>query len=794
MNSYSLNIQLRDKYRFCKPQLPKFKMAGPTESTKDELDTRPDEDPPAEDRAAIKSELGIANEDKSDVPEWKVDNDYSFYQPLDQSQKEIRLVTISPGDFNEPLHCTLVRHSDSWAETSYESLSYCWGDLGDTTCITLRHNYGSLADPTSESDKCNEQKFNITKNLDQALRYLRFEDKPRVLWIDALCINQGSIRERNYAIPFMVDVYRSAECVLVFLGEERQSEHFQGMWDLLNMLNAAVERAGVKPLWQHQDIDKTLDEIKIVPRIEGTGSDSGLTTFRMHMSMIFSEFFNKFPWFRRVWVVQEVMNAKRAIVYCGKQQRDWLDILVMLCWAAKSSRSYAAGWSGTHMYDELPPFLWTRLHAARHGDIERPARVPLLDAITKGRAFQATDPRDKIIALLSFGEDTHDIAGLPPRLKPDYGKTASGVWRDMTRQWIIDHRSLDILGIIREKIDRNNQVAANTIFITQLSGEESKKSSTSGAVELPPDGHPSWALWHAEHPGSAPQALFRLQNPLSSCSIPLDIATLDNPKDPNILNIPGTILNPITSVQWAFKRWTYTDEDMRQFNHSKTPALSVQSGVPVAWGILIGAIDELSDDSDAKQIAFSTRGRGGVTIEPYPNGSSLIQAFVEALICRRLSKRWFLPEQPMSLDSADPLPTSERADLQTLAHFAAHWARGCDPEMGWIPGQWAERLRALAKHGSSRAFTEMCGYAEDRCFFRTKRAGFGLCAQGARAGDYVASLAGGGTPFVLRPLEVRDGRASRFGLVGECYLHDLDIRRVTQAAVDRGDVDTVCIV
>ncbi|KAI0592830.1 hypothetical protein F4775DRAFT_580614 [Biscogniauxia sp. FL1348] len=88
----------------------------------------------------------------------------------------------------------------------------------------------------------------------------------------------------------------------------------------------------------------------------------------------------------------------------------------------------------------------------------------------------------------------------------------------------------------------------------------------------------------------------------------------------------------------------------------------------------------------------------------------------------------------------------------------------------------------------------MCAHAEDRCFFRTARAGFGLCPQGTRVGDYVASLAGGATPFILRPLEIRDGRASHFRLIGECYLHDLDIRRVTQAAAARGDIDMFSIV
>ncbi|KAI1635361.1 hypothetical protein F4809DRAFT_614450 [Biscogniauxia mediterranea] len=56
----------------------------------------------------------------------------------------------------------------------------------------------------------------------------------------------------------------------------------------------------------------------------------------------------------------------------------------------------------------------------------------------------------------------------------------------MTRQWIIDHQSLDMLSIIREKIDKNNQVAKNTIFLTQTSDDRPQKSSASSFIKTPP--------------------------------------------------------------------------------------------------------------------------------------------------------------------------------------------------------------------------------------------------------------------------------------------------------------------
>lgn len=716
----------------------------------------------------------------SDVPEWKVDNDYSHYRPLDHSRKEIRLATISAGAFDDPIHCKLTRHELLSNGLDFEALSYCWGDLKDTETITLRHNYFSDGSSLEGEPEGGQHIFNVTRTLARALRYLRYAEKERTIWIDALCINQGSIKERNYAVSFMADVYRHAASAAIFLGEERTTQHFRGLWDLMGMLKGAVERAGTKPLWQHADIGAALDEIKLAPKTEEARSDESM--FRVHMSLIFEDFF-KYPWFKRVWVVQEAMNAKDAVVYCGDRQTDWRDILVMLCWAVKLSRSYSGGFAASlDLRDRLPPFLWTSLHASKKGQIDAPARMPLLDVISRGRAFGATDPRDKVFALLSFGEGSSDLTQLAPRLKPDYGKSASDVWRDLTRQWIIDHESLDVLSTLREEVDKNNQIAEKTVFVSAADDPDFPESRPSGPVEKPPAGHPSWSLWHAQHPESAGWALFNAPNEITQSSYPMDLDRLDKPTDPAILSLPGGVLDTVVKAQWTFKRWTYSDSDIRQFNYNTKPPTSVKSGVEIAWASAIGGMKGVGDDT-VKQLAFDA---GEITITPYPDGRSRLQAFIETLICRCLNGRYFFPGQKMSLDpeDAEGLADSEREDLQIIADFAAHWAEGVDGKMQWFPQEWGGILKPLARHGSSRGFTERCGFIEGRCFFQSGRGAFGLCPRGTRAGDVVASLAGGRTPFVLRRTSED---AARCVLVGDCYMHNVDVKRTTRASVDRGD-------
>lgn len=81
-----------------------------------------------------------------------------------------------------------------------------------------------------------------------------------------------------------------------------------------------------------------------------------------------------------------------------------------------------------------------------------------------------------------------------------------------------------------------------------------------------------------------------------------------------------------------------------------------------------------------KQLAFYA---GEITITPYTDGRSRLRAFIETLICRCLSGKYFYQGQKMSLDPEDTkgLGVSEREDLQIIADFAAHWTEGIDGKM-----------------------------------------------------------------------------------------------------------------
>src|SRR5436853_6511842 len=108
------------------------------------------------------------------------------YHHLDYSRNEIRLVVLAPSrSFKSKISCKLIYRSLD-AMIPFEALSYTWGDASSRQLISL--------------DGC---EFSVAANLGIALRYLRYPEDTRYIWIDALCINQDDVSERNQQVTKM---------------------------------------------------------------------------------------------------------------------------------------------------------------------------------------------------------------------------------------------------------------------------------------------------------------------------------------------------------------------------------------------------------------------------------------------------------------------------------------------------------------------------------------------------------------------------------------------------------------
>jgi hypothetical protein len=144
----------------------------------------------------------------------------------------------------------------------------------------------------------NSELYEVRVNLWQALFHLRLENKLRVLWIDALCINQADVNERNHQVTQMGKIYRNASRVVVWLGESDSASS-----TAIKMLREAG-----------------------LGNIVAYGS-----LFRNYsigaLNDLHSIFLRKY--WSRLWIVQEVALAWEVRVQCGTDVIAW-DYLVSL--------------------------------------------------------------------------------------------------------------------------------------------------------------------------------------------------------------------------------------------------------------------------------------------------------------------------------------------------------------------------------------------------------------------------------------------------------------------------------
>ncbi|KAI1360867.1 heterokaryon incompatibility protein-domain-containing protein [Xylaria arbuscula] len=133
-------------------------------------------------------------------------------RPLKTDGSEIRLLDLRPGRTADEIRCAL-RTVTFDQNPIFDALSYVWGDPKDTNPILV-----------------DEQPFQATVNLEAALRALRHTRKVRVLWVDAICINQDDVEEKNVQVGRMHLIYPRAHRVLVWLGPPSPDVELAESW------------------------------------------------------------------------------------------------------------------------------------------------------------------------------------------------------------------------------------------------------------------------------------------------------------------------------------------------------------------------------------------------------------------------------------------------------------------------------------------------------------------------------------------------------------------------------------
>ncbi|KAI0118220.1 heterokaryon incompatibility protein-domain-containing protein [Nemania sp. FL0031] len=376
------------------------------------------------------------------------------YQPLPAGDT-IRILQIEPSSaISDQLRGSLQLHSLSQAP-DFEALSYVWAQ-------PVTNPPGSQCLQTFQIDG---DEVEIGGNLAAAFRRLRLPGNSRLVWADAICINQKDIPEKNSQVQMMGDVYRKAKRTVAWLGEG--DAEVEAAICKLSVIADSAPKFGYPPFEATNFIS-----------MSGISSNNDLENFignpREVIEMAMGANIGRIcsvPWFTRFWVAQEAILSSDLVVYLGNKEVDWkiLETAISLVHRAIfKAQEPIPGLEDMNRVVDLfterknqflyrpPGTLKTSLdslfgysaatiqQSAMFNFIPRQGQFPLIITKDRPRKFLDTlwnlqhrhckDDRDRIYAALSFIP-----WDLPIKVIVDYDRTTVEVYTAFTRALLTAH-------------------------------------------------------------------------------------------------------------------------------------------------------------------------------------------------------------------------------------------------------------------------------------------------------------------------------------------------------------------
>ncbi|KAF2181282.1 hypothetical protein K469DRAFT_752834 [Zopfia rhizophila CBS 207.26] len=356
-------------------------------------------------------------------------NEYTY---ICIGSEQVRLLLLSKGRYEEPVHCSLkVMHISrlKGSQLGYQALSYAWGEDDAKHEIFLKDVNVSAEGLAPEeiyrlaTAQAVPRRFYVRYNLYQALKRIRSETTDLWFWIDAVCINQENDVEKSHQLAKMLDIYYDGHHAMDFIPS------------IVNL--------------------KLLDRM-----VAGEGPDK-----KTAISWVAFANLLRRPWFRRRWVIQEVASSRRASVQCGKKSINWIDFAdAVQLFIAKVERIRAI-YDSSELSKQDPDALShvesvgaTAIVSTTNNVLRKAESGMVLDRLLNIESlvmtfphFEASDPRDTIYALLSLASDGHmSIRGeswssITTSLVPDYTKSALQIYMEFVQHCIVSSGSLDII-------------------------------------------------------------------------------------------------------------------------------------------------------------------------------------------------------------------------------------------------------------------------------------------------------------------------------------------------------------
>lgn len=401
------------------------------------------------------------------------------YEPLDGRQ--IRVIRLLPGRNWTRLEAEIETIEVQDGESrDFEALSYVWGSDVKTDALYIKG-----------------QPKPITASLSSLLRRLRHPAQTRRLWADAVCINQADLEEKGRQIALMATIYSVAARVLVDLGEETADSA---------LAMALLDRFWRRHIWSGVPIDfngsvlsaedtaryiglelpahnRKKNELAVpddTPKYYSWQQKQGVTdrlwAFYCRLGLL-AELYGGFslpfvrhglgrrelppphdarwrsvgnlfarPWFSRIWIIQEFVLAREAVLLCGTRPYRWQHVVAGLYpFGGENPLFHSTALSGSNVgvmafycicvlrqHRLLRRTEWGRAFSARVGETghlwRKFRRLRLIDLLHYFRISSATVDKDRYFALLSVADDVQgEEEDGKPRLELSYTAPADKI-------------------------------------------------------------------------------------------------------------------------------------------------------------------------------------------------------------------------------------------------------------------------------------------------------------------------------------------------------------------------------
>ncbi|KAI1385658.1 HET-domain-containing protein [Hypoxylon trugodes] len=229
---------------------------------------------------------------------------FQYSNSLDYKTDQLRILEILPGVRDDRIICRLVKCD--LRDGIPEALSYVWGK-----------------DMSQTSIQVDGQDFHVTKNLYEILRNIRYSDRIRAIWIDAVCINQSDAQEKTHQVRMMGDIYSKAENTIIWLGDDNDAN--ECAFDMASWCPPFPD--GAKGLTINEyDLIAILREAKKYSFEEGEWSKRQWILYAM-LRRCFARIVFR-DWWERVWTLQEAALPPKAPLFFFQGHNFSFDELV----------------------------------------------------------------------------------------------------------------------------------------------------------------------------------------------------------------------------------------------------------------------------------------------------------------------------------------------------------------------------------------------------------------------------------------------------------------------------------